>query len=835
MKKKRKCGKNGHNGNKNTGGELRNVKRKIDEENNTKLEVSFYGHRNILLKDIQNFIINLRINKNILKNNIFQIKNNENLTNLIIMIIPNLSCTYIRDITTDNVFNKLQKNNNFRKMQLEENCVKSSYSNIIAKMLNIPVFKNKEKTNNVVNFNIENFLLTKEQMFLNRYPNSDSVNYINFDNIDYKKKKKKISDIKNYLFSSVNSVYISTHEPNFEPNNSENISADAHTPNGNTIHDTTSKTNYVKKKTFTDEHIEIYAKILEKLINTSSSIRLEKTNRQLSSKPKVDYQNNKRKSDEIKENVDGNSKIIRNTLLNDCKIDENTEMISNGNNEDMANQNNKADLICDKESEETIYDNIIDVENHEHKIETILKTESNQESNTNKFEFDLNNIFSVDCEMCETSGGYRELTKVTIVDAYMNIIYDSYVLPDNKITNYLTLYSGINENTLKNVHTKLTDVQKELKNILNNKSILVGHSLENDLHALKIKHDYIIDTSVIYSNNNYNFLKPSLFNLSKKHLNITMERENGHNSIDDARISMFLALKKISEFDNSETYYGFHPLPLFMEKNNYLNVKSNFISEQDINSKYNKNMCIYDSKNIYIEEKFSKYIMRNCFYCPCEDDEECIENLINNIKNENKIKNYILILREYENLCNAKIYNCVKNSNNKSFNIEDNEKFFDIPTRVETNDILNKLSKNIEFVYNNMKEHDVLILLSYSNNYLAIEKIKDTLNLAKEIFYSDIINIDDKIKYLNEKIQNFQKHIQNKKENKEIVDKNSFFLEFKHLLFTYDLHILNYLYQHKNSDKNAYIMNSITNLKNTLCFNTKKKNYNGWFSLLLKN
>ncbi|CAD2101920.1 exoribonuclease, putative [Plasmodium vinckei brucechwatti] len=823
MKKKRKFRKHGHNGNKNTGGS-RNVKRKIDEEeingkeiDSTKLQVSFYGNRNILLKDIQNFIINLRINKHILKNNIFQIKNNEHITNLIIMVIPNLSCTYIRDITTDNVFNKLQKNNNFRKIQSEENCAKSTYSNLITKMLTIPILKNNDKSDNDMQFNITNFLLTKEQMFLNRYPNSDSVDYINFDHIEYQKKQKQISNIKNYLLSTANSACIVNTEHNHEPN-----SADALTSNTNTTYDTTSNNNHAQKKTFTDEHIEMYANILEKLIKASSSITLNETTKQADSNPKVEHQ-----SDETDQSADDNSKDVK------CN-GEHTEFSSNDNNEDVKNQNNETDIVCDKENDETMHDNIIDAQNQENKIEPILKTKSNEKFNINNFELDLDNIFSIDCEMCETSGAHRELTKVTIIDAYMNIVYDSYVMPDNKITNYLTLYSGINENTLKGVHTKLSDVQKELKNIFNNKSILVGHSLENDLHALKIKHDYIIDTSVIYSNHNYSFLKPSLFNLSKKHLNITMERENGHNSIDDARISMFLALKKISEFDNADFHVRLHPLPLFMDRNNYVNMTSNMINEKDINHKYDKSMCIYDSKNKYIEEKFSKHTMRNCFYCLCENDDECIENLVNNIKNENKIKNYIVILREYENLCNTKIYDCIKNSNNKSFNIEDNEKLFDIPTRVETNAILNNLSKNIEHVYNNMKEHDVLILLSYSNNYLATEKVKDTLNLAKEIFYSDVINIEDKTKYLNDKIKFIENSIQNKKENIRIIDKDLSFLEFKHLLYTYDLHILNYLYQHKNSDKNAYIMNSITNLKNTLCFNTKKKNYNGWFSLLLK-
>jgi len=60
------------------------------------------------------------------------------------------------------------------------------------------------------------------------------------------------------------------------------------------------------------------------------------------------------------------------------------------------------------------------------------------------------------------------------------------VKPTNKITNYLTIYSGITASKLKDVKTTLTDVQEDIIKILSPDSILIGQSLNCDLDALKV-------------------------------------------------------------------------------------------------------------------------------------------------------------------------------------------------------------------------------------------------------------------------------------------------------------------------------------------------------------
>ena len=83
-------------------------------------------------------------------------------------------------------------------------------------------------------------------------------------------------------------------------------------------------------------------------------------------------------------------------------------------------------------------------------------------------------MFSVDCEMCLTTSGRNELTRISVVNERMEQMYHSLVMPPNPIVNYLTRYSGITEEMLRGVTTTLADVQAELRRVLPPNAILVG-------------------------------------------------------------------------------------------------------------------------------------------------------------------------------------------------------------------------------------------------------------------------------------------------------------------------------------------------------------------------
>ncbi|RMX46312.1 hypothetical protein pdam_00000564 [Pocillopora damicornis] len=160
-------------------------------------------------------------------------------------------------------------------------------------------------------------------------------------------------------------------------------------------------------------------------------------------------------------------------------------------------------------------------------------------------------MFAIDCEMCKSSLG-KELTRISLVDESCRVVYDTLVKPPRPIVDYKTEFSGITAEMLENVTTTLTDVQKHLIDILPADAILLGHSLEFDLRALKLYHTRVIDTSLLYGDcQGVPLFKSSLRNLARQHLKKDIQNgESGHCSIEDARTCMELVQLKIKNGPN---------------------------------------------------------------------------------------------------------------------------------------------------------------------------------------------------------------------------------------------------------------------------------------------
>ncbi|CAG00737.1 unnamed protein product [Tetraodon nigroviridis] len=156
-------------------------------------------------------------------------------------------------------------------------------------------------------------------------------------------------------------------------------------------------------------------------------------------------------------------------------------------------------------------------------------------------------VFALDCEMCYTKQGL-ELTRVTVIDSEMKVIYDTFVKPESQVVDYNTRFSGVTEEDLENTTISLRDVQAVLLSLFSAESILIGHSLESDLLALKLIHSSVVDTSFVFPHRLGLPYKRALRSLMADHLKrIIQDNVEGHDSSEDAAACMELMVWKIRE------------------------------------------------------------------------------------------------------------------------------------------------------------------------------------------------------------------------------------------------------------------------------------------------
>ncbi|XP_036949422.1 RNA exonuclease 5-like [Acanthopagrus latus] len=153
---------------------------------------------------------------------------------------------------------------------------------------------------------------------------------------------------------------------------------------------------------------------------------------------------------------------------------------------------------------------------------------------------DCSPMFGLDCEMCLTEKG-NELARVSLVDNDGNCVMDELVKPPNQIINYLTRFSGITAAMLKPVKTTLRDVQVKLRDLLPSDAVLVGHSVNSDLLALKLIHPHVIDTSLLYRREFGQRFKLKVLAETVLRREIQTEERMGHNPTEDAVAALELA------------------------------------------------------------------------------------------------------------------------------------------------------------------------------------------------------------------------------------------------------------------------------------------------------
>lgn len=160
--------------------------------------------------------------------------------------------------------------------------------------------------------------------------------------------------------------------------------------------------------------------------------------------------------------------------------------------------------------------------------------------------FGIFKVYAMDCEMVYTMAGL-ELARVTVVRIDGRSVYDHYVRPQYPVVDYNTRYSGITADHLQNAKKTLEDVQKDLLQFIGSDTILIGHSLENDLRVLKMVHYAVIDTAMAFPHYNGLPFRRSLKSLVSCFLrrDIQNDADNGHDSIEDAQACMDLMLWRV--------------------------------------------------------------------------------------------------------------------------------------------------------------------------------------------------------------------------------------------------------------------------------------------------
>lgn len=298
-------------------------------------------------------------------------------------------------------------------------------------------------------------------------------------------------------------------------------------------------------------------------------------------------------------------------------------------------------------------------------------------------------VFAIDCEMCETQVG-KELTRITVIKYDGTVVFDSLVKPDRPVVNYLTRYSGITEDMLKDVETRITDIQTYLTSLISITDFLVGHSLESDLNALKMRHSRIIDTSVLFQQRR--LFKPSLKMLASKFLSREIQTgSDGHDSKEDALACLDLLKLKIQKGPSFGRFISPH-----------INIAKK-LAEMDPP----QTTAIIDYGVPHWHEEFAKTVIS------CTDDDEIISNIIKQSRTHNFVCSH---LRELEHLIKGSDKNDKDNETNGNEKDLDRDKFL--------YDAYNRINSRLEKLFQNLEEHTALIVWTGTGDSREVFKLQ---------------------------------------------------------------------------------------------------------------
>ncbi|KAH9951613.1 Rexo1 protein [Amylocystis lapponica] len=147
-------------------------------------------------------------------------------------------------------------------------------------------------------------------------------------------------------------------------------------------------------------------------------------------------------------------------------------------------------------------------------------------------------IVAMDCEMIYTTGGMR-VARVSVVDSTGKEVFDELVRMDDgvEVIDYNTRFSGITPEAHASALLPLAAIRASLDALINSRTIIIGHGLENDLKTLRMLHHRCVDTAIMFPHPSGPPYRRALRALAKDFLGKTIQTgggTTGHSSVEDS-------------------------------------------------------------------------------------------------------------------------------------------------------------------------------------------------------------------------------------------------------------------------------------------------------------
>ncbi|ODV77980.1 uncharacterized protein CANTADRAFT_69368 [Suhomyces tanzawaensis NRRL Y-17324] len=150
----------------------------------------------------------------------------------------------------------------------------------------------------------------------------------------------------------------------------------------------------------------------------------------------------------------------------------------------------------------------------------------------------------IDCEMGYTTLGF-ELLRITAIDYLTGEdVFDIFVQPIGTVVDLNTRYSGVAEI----IEGALTfeELMHFVRQYIDKDTVLIGHGLENDMNAMRLIHEQIVDTAILYPK----FKASPTFRFSLKDLAFSYLSRNIQTGEHDSREDSIAAIDIVKYFIN---------------------------------------------------------------------------------------------------------------------------------------------------------------------------------------------------------------------------------------------------------------------------------------------